>query len=484
MNLFEAVIGLEVHAQLQTDSKIFSSDPSRFGEEPNSVVGVVSAGVPGALPSLNKKAVELAVKLGIALNCKINLRNRFDRKHYFYPDLPKGYQITQFAEPICGEGFLEISEAEKKVKKRIGIDHIHMEEDAGKSIHRGALTLVNLNRAGVPLVEIVSKPEMRTPFEAVAYLKSLHEILVFLEVSDANMEEGNFRCDANVSIRRLGETELGTRTEIKNINSFRFVEKALDFEIARQIAVVDAGGRVSRETRGWDAAAAKTFSMRSKELAEDYRYFPDPDLPELVLDSKWVEKIRENSAENPEAIRKRLAQKLGLSESECTTLMSRKDSFEFFESAVALGTDPVLASRWINEELLRRVKELGPEATLFDLNLKPQNFSDFIGLIKSGKITGKIAKTLIKEILASQKNANDLVRELGFERIIDPKIHNQWVDEVVEKNPGPVAEFSAGKEKVLAFLVGAAMGLSRGKGDPAMIETILRDKLLARKNPL
>lgn len=477
MSLFEAVIGLEVHAQLQTQSKVFSEDPNLFGQQPNALVGPVSAGVPGALPSLNIKAVELAVKIGLALKCAINLKNRFSRKHYFYPDLPKGYQITQFDEPICGPGFLEIEVPGSGKLKKIEIDHIHIEEDAGKSQHLGSLTLVNLNRAGVPLVEIVSKPDLRSPGEAVAYLKKLHELLVFLEVSDGNMEEGNFRCDANVSVRRLGEEQFGTRTEIKNLNSFRFVEKAVEFEIARQIAVVDAGGKIVRETRGWDAAGAKTYSMRSKELAEDYRYFPDPDLPELILDPDWIEKIRSTLAEDPQIFRKGLLSKYGLSQMDVDILLSRKDLFRYFEECVLLGSEPKRTANWICEELLRRIRMAGPEAQIADLKLQPERFVKFLDIVSRGLITGKSAKVVIREMLISLEEPSDIVERLGLKKTESYEDHEKWVEKIVIENPEPWAEYKSGKQKALGFLVGAVMKESKGKADPEWLDEIFKKML-------
>jgi aspartyl-tRNA(Asn)/glutamyl-tRNA(Gln) amidotransferase subunit B len=313
MAVFEVVIGLEVHAQLLTRSKIFCTAPVANESEPNTSVGSVSAGLPGSLPVLNRHAVELAVRAGFACHCEINARSRFARKNYFYPDLPKGYQISQFDEPICGEGWLEVASDEAGTKtRRVRIQRIHMEEDAGQLFHVASSTLVNLNRAGTPLIEVVTHPDLRSPLEAKNYLKVLHSLLVHTGVTDGNLEQGNFRCDANVSIRKLGETKLGTRTEIKNVNSFRFVELALEYEIARQIAVVEGGGKVIQETRGWDAAANKTFTMRTKEDADDYRYFPDPDLPPLVLSPEWIERIRQELPELPDDKRRRLQAEMGL----------------------------------------------------------------------------------------------------------------------------------------------------------------------------
>jgi aspartyl-tRNA(Asn)/glutamyl-tRNA(Gln) amidotransferase subunit B len=464
MAAWEAVIGLEVHAQLMTKTKIFCFVPNSYGVSENAMVGPVSGGLPGALPVLNDHAVELAVRAGLALNCKLNKRSVFSRKNYFYPDLPKGYQISQFDEPVCGEGHVDIPMDDKS--KRIGIERIHMEEDAGKSIHQATHTLVNLNRSGVPLIEIVSRPDMRSPFEAGAYLRKVHSILVYGEICDGNMEEGNFRCDANVSVRPMGQTKLGTRCELKNINSFRFIEKAIEYEINRQIALIESGGRVVQETRGFDSGAGKTFLMRSKEDAHDYRYFPEPDLPPLVLTDGYIEDIRRKMPELPEQKKARFVSQYGLTELDARELTTSRDLADYFEKAAAGVASPRLAANWILSEILR-----GPNS------IKPEELSALLRLVEKGTISGKIAKTVFEEMFVSGGDPEKIVQEKGLVQVLDSGAIDAWVDQVLAASPSQVAEYKAGKEKVFSYFVGEVMKLSRGKANPQLLSETLKKKL-------
>lgn len=475
MNAFEAVIGLEIHAQLLTQSKAFCFASNRFGAEANTQVGPVSGGLPGALPVLNSEAVRLAVRAGLALGCQINRRSVFSRKNYFYPDLPKGYQISQFDEPLCGPGFVEIRSEDQKNIKRIQIERIHMEEDAGKSSHLASATLVNLNRSGVPLIEIVSKPDMRSAYEASTYLKKVHSILVYAGVSDGNLEEGNFRCDVNLSIRPLGQKELGTRAELKNINSFRFVEKAIEYEIARQIAVVESGGRVVQETRGWDAAAGKTFSMRSKEDAHDYRYFPDPDLPPLVVSDALIEDIRRSMPELPEQKKKRFVAEQGLGEYDAELLTSQRELAQYFEACVAAGASAKTAANWITSELLRELKKV--DGDLQKNQVRPEQLAELIALIEKGTISGKIAKGVFEEMFASGASAGSIVQAKGLLQVSDPATVEAWVDQALAAYPSQAAELRAGKEKIMSFFVGEVMKYSKGKANPALVTELVNNKL-------
>jgi len=475
MNAFEAVIGLEIHAQLLTASKAFCFAPNSFGKGENTQVGPVSGALPGALPVLNKKAVLLAVRAGLALNCQVNKRSVFSRKNYFYPDLPKGYQISQFDEPLCGEGFVDILPEGSTASKRIRIERIHMEEDAGKSMHMPSFTLINLNRSGVPLVEIVSKPDMRSAAEVTAYLRKIHSILVYADICDGNLEEGNLRCDVNLSIRPFGQKELGTRAELKNINSFRFVEKALEYEIARQIAVVEAGGQIVQETRGWDAAANKTFTMRSKEEAHDYRYFPEPDLPPLVLADGFIESVRIEMPELPEAKKARFVTEQGLSEYDAEVLTSSRDLAHYFEEVVAAGAPAKVAANWISSELLRELKNV--EGDISKCPMHAAQLAGLLALIEKGTISGKIAKTVFEEMFQSGKDAELIVKEKGLLQISDSSSIELWVDQVLGANPAQVADFKSGKTKLMGYFVGEVMKLSKGKANPPLVSELVAKKL-------
>jgi aspartyl-tRNA(Asn)/glutamyl-tRNA(Gln) amidotransferase subunit B len=477
MALYEAVIGLEVHAQLLTQSKMFCSVEMNSRGEPNTHVGVVSAGLPGSLPVLNKKAVELAVRAGIACNCQIHLLSRFDRKNYFYPDLPKGYQISQFEHPICGEGYLDIVSDEKTGKRRrVRIQRIHMEEDAGQLMHVASSTLVNLNRAGTPLIEIVGHPDLRTPFEAKSYLKLLHSLLVYAGVTDGDLEEGNFRCDANVSIRKVGETRLGTRTEIKNVNSFRFVEQALEYEIARQIAVVEAGGKIVQETRGWDSAGAKTFTMRTKEDADDYRYFPDPDLPPLKLEASWVEELRSTMPELPEERALKLQTEWGLNEDETQLLIQQRDWLLFCQDLVSRGIEPKRAVSFVLTDLVGELKHLG--RSFQDSPLSAAQIAALLQKLQAGILS----RRQLKEILIwwMQNPSADLDNKIQSEawiQVDDPVSLERWVMDVITAYPEQVQDYLGGKEKILPFLMGQVMKLSKGKAHPQRVSEMLLKKL-------
>lgn len=475
MNLYETVIGLEVHAQLMTASKVFCTAPNQFGDEPNTCVGVVSAGLPGALPVLNKRVVELAVRAGLALNCKINLKSVFSRKNYLYPDLPKGYQISQFDLPICSGGAVEIVQ-DSGHKKSVELERIHIEEDAGKSVHSPMGTLVNLNRSGVPLIEIVTKPVLKSSKEAAAYLKKLHSILLFAEVCDGNMEKGNFRCDANISVRRIGEKKLGTRTELKNINSFKFIEKALEYEIARHIAVIEGGGKIVLETRGWDSAAAKTFSMRSKEEAQDYRYFPDPDLPPLVLSEQMIQQVSQGMPELPDQKRQHYENTYQLTAADAEVLISERSYSQFFEETVRAGANPKLAANWICTELLRRLKQ-DEGAELSTSRLTPTALAELISLIESAVISGKIAKGIFEELWKSGGSPKEIVERQGLVQVLDVSQIEAWVDAVIAEFPSQVESYRQGKDKLVGFFVGEVMKRSRGKANPPLVTELLHKKV-------
>jgi aspartyl-tRNA(Asn)/glutamyl-tRNA(Gln) amidotransferase subunit B len=472
---YETVIGLEVHAQMFTDTKIFCGCSTKFGAEPNTQTCQVCIGMPGVLPVLNRKALEFAVRTGFAMNCNISTYSRFARKNYFYPDLPKGYQISQYEHPICEKGHVEIV-VDGEVRK-IGITRIHMEEDAGKNIHEGGgnYSFVDLNRAGVPLMEIVSEPDIRSPREASEYMKKLRAILRYLGVCDGNMEQGSLRCDANVSIRPAGQKEYGTRAEVKNINSFRFVEKALEYEIKRQIQVVEGGGKVVQETRLWDSTKGITESMRSKEEAHDYRYFPEPDLVPIAVDGKWLDEIRASLPELPDAKRKRFAVDFGLPEYDADLLTSERPVAEWFEEAVAAGAQPKAASNWIMGELMRLLNE--ENKPVEECRVKPGQLASMIRLIDAGTISGKIAKTVFAEMYLTGRDAEVIVKEKGLVQISDESEIEKAVDDVITGNPGEVERFRAGEEKLLGFFVGQVMKTMKGKANPKMLNDLLKKKL-------
>lgn len=474
---YEPVIGLEVHAQLKTESKIFCSCSTSFGASPNTHTCPVCLGMPGVLPVLNKKVVEYAIKMGLAVNCRVAGRSVFARKNYFYPDLPKGYQISMFEKPLLEEGWIDIDAGEGQ--KRVGITRIHMEEDAGKLIHDEfqPVSYVDLNRTGVPLIEIVSEPDMRNPEEAAAYLKTLRDILVYLDICDGNMEEGSFRCDANISLRPYGTEELGTRTELKNMNSFRNVARALEYEIRRQQAILDDGESVVQETRLWNDGKGVTESMRGKEESHDYRYFPDPDLIPINVGEDWIEEVRESLPELPGAKRARFESQYGVPDYDSEVLCSSRALADYFEAAVKAFNQPKAVSNWIMSELLRELKDGGLEAA--DCPVHPEQLGLLLEMIHENKISGKIGKSVFEEMFKTGKDPQTIVKEKGLEVVSDTGQLTALVEEVMAENPGQVEQFRAGKEKVLGFFVGQIMKKTKGQADPKAVNQLLREKLKA-----
>jgi len=472
---YEAVIGLEVHAQMATETKIFCGCSTKFGSEPNSQTCPVCIGMPGVLPVLNKKAVQYSVKTGLAVHSRISPYSRFARKNYFYPDLPKGYQTSQYELPICEGGYVEIV-MDGEVR-RIGLTRIHMEEDAGKNIHEdgGSYSFVDLNRAGTPLMEIVSEPEIKSPQEAAAYMKKLRSVLRYLGVCDGNMEQGSLRCDANVSVRPVGQDKLGVKVELKNINSFRFVEKALEYEIKRQVKVLEEGGKIVQETRLFDPAAGVTHSMRSKEEAHDYRYFPEPDLVPVVVDKEWLEEVTASLPELPDAKRERFVSAYGLPEYDAELLTSEKAISEWFEEAVREGGKPKAVSNWMMGELMRLLNE--ENRSIEDCPMEPLLLAGMLKLMDNGTISGKIAKTVFEEMYRTGKDAETVVREKGLVQISDSGALETAVDEALAKSAGEIERYRAGDEKLMGFFVGQVMKATKGKANPQMVNELLRKKL-------
>jgi aspartyl-tRNA(Asn)/glutamyl-tRNA(Gln) amidotransferase subunit B len=475
---YQAVIGLEVHAQLLTDSKIFCGCSTRFGAAPNSQTCPVCLGFPGALPVLNRKVVEYAIRAGLATNCRIAPRSIFARKNYFYPDLPKGYQISQYELPICSDGHLDIEVEE--VLKRIGITRIHMEEDAGKLVHGDVPGLssgsgVDLNRACTPLLEIVSEPDLRSADEAVAYLKKLHQIVVYLGICDGNMEEGSFRCDANVSVMPVGSDRFGTRTETKNVNSFRFVKQAIEYEIERQIDVIEEGGRIIQETRLFDPNSGTTRSMRGKEEAHDYRYFPDPDLVPLVISDDRVEDIRLTLPELPDRKRERYIGELGLSLYDAEVMTSTRELAEYFEACLLVHPQAKTVANWVMGEVTRAVNDAG--LSIKDSPVGPGQLADLLKLVEGGTISNKIAKTIFDEMWKTGKDPARIVEEKGLVQVSDTGEIDKIIDEIMSANPGQVDEYRGGKEKVFGFFVGQVMRASKGKANPGVVNELLLKKL-------
>lgn len=477
MTEYEAVIGLEVHAELKTKSKIFCSCTTEFGGEPNTHVCPVCLGLPGTLPVTNKKVVELAIKAGLALNCRIAGFSKFDRKNYYYPDLPKNYQTSQYDLPIAAHGYLDISVDGKP--KRIGITRLHMEEDAGKLVHYGnpgtGFSLVDYNRTGVPLAEIVSEPDMRSPEEARAYLDQLKAILEYTEVSDCKMEEGSLRCDANVSVRPKGESKLGTKTELKNMNSFRALQRALEYEIERQIEVLEEGGKVVQETRSWNEAKGITEVLRSKEDAHDYRYLPEPDLVPMVIDQQWVEEIKASLPELPAERKARLIREMGLPEYDASVITGSKKLADFFDACAARYENPKEISNWMMGELLRL---LNAENLEIDQSpITPDGLVQLLKIQKGGTISGKIAKQVFEEMFNTGKSPEEIIKEKGLVQISDAGELESIVEKVMANNPKSVEDYRSGKEQALKFLVGQVMKETKGKANPQLANDILIKKL-------
>ncbi|MDZ7361409.1 MAG: Asp-tRNA(Asn)/Glu-tRNA(Gln) amidotransferase subunit GatB [candidate division KSB1 bacterium] len=476
---YEPIIGLEVHAQLLTVSKIFCGCGTVFGAPQNSQVCPVCLGLPGVLPVLNRQAVEFAIKMGLATNCRIAEHAIFARKNYFYPDLPKGYQISQYEEPLCENGWIEI-EQEDGALKRVGIIRIHLEEDAGKSVHAEEYvseneTLIDLNRCGTPLIEIVSEPDIRSPREAYLYLTRIRQLVRYLGICDGNMEEGSLRCDANISVRPAGEQKFGVKTELKNMNSFRHVEKALEFEINRQIQLLESGGAVVQQTLLWDATNGKVTPMRSKEQAHDYRYFPEPDLAPLRLDENWREQIRLTLPELPIARRNRFVEQFGLPKYDADVLTDEKAIADYFEAAAELVQDKKLVSNWVMGEVLRVLKEKKIDVAAFQMT--PAALAELLNLIANNTISGKIAKEVFDAMLASGKSAKTIVAEKGLVQVSDASIIEKAVDEIIAAHPKEVERYRSGEEKVFGFLVGQLMKAMRGKANPKVANEILKKKL-------
>jgi aspartyl-tRNA(Asn)/glutamyl-tRNA(Gln) amidotransferase subunit B len=479
---YEPVIGLEVHAQLLTESKIFCGCSTKFGREPNHNACPVCAGFPGVLPVLNKRAVEFAIKAGLATHCQIARSSVLARKNYFYPDLPKGYQISQYERPICTDGFVDIEVS--GAPKRVRLTRIHLEEDAGKNIHdaHGDSSLVDLNRAGVPLLEIVSEPDMRSREEAGAYLRSLRTMLQYLAICDGNMEEGSFRCDANVSVRLEGSDTLGTKIEIKNLNSFRAVEKALEFEIERQIDTLAGGGMLVQETRLWDEQREETRAMRSKESAHDYRYFPDPDLPPLTIAAAWIAEIGAALPELPAARKRRYMSDYGLPAYDAELLTSRKDIADYFEAAVKIHANAKALSNWIVGDLFRALKErrLDEQFYITKWPVDAERMAQLVQLIDGEKISGKIAKTVFEAMLESDQRPQQIVSEKDLEQVSDLASIENAIDQVLAANAKQVEQYRSGNEKIFGFIVGQIMKATGGKANPQKVNEVLRAKLKAQ----
>jgi len=473
---WETVIGLEVHVQLSTASKLFSGTSTEFGAEPNTQANIYDLAMPGTLPVLNSEALKMAVKFGLAIDAKIGKTSVFDRKNYFYPDLPKGYQTSQLDFPTVGKGSLVIN-MENGTQKTIGVTRAHMEEDAGKSLHEDfhGKSGIDLNRAGTPLLEIVSEPDLRSAKEAVAYLKKLHSIVCYLGISDGDMSQGSMRCDANVSIRPKGSTELGMRTEIKNINSFRFVEKAINIEVERQIDLIEDGGTVTQETRLYDSEKNETRSMRSKEVANDYRYFPEPDLLPVVIDDSFIEAVRKTLPELPDAKRQRFQEQYGLSEYDAMVLSADLDTANYFEEVAAACDDAKLSANWVMGDLQAYLNK--EELPIAQSIISAEALAGIISRIKDNTISSKIAKTVFESMLAGEGDADSIIESKGLKQVTDTGAIETMVDEVIAYNPTQVQQYKDGKEQVIGFFVGQVMKASQGKANPGQVNQMLKEKL-------
>ena len=473
--MYEVVIGVEVHAQLRTKSKLFCGCGTMFGLSANSQTCPLCLGLPGSLPVINRAAVEMAVRAGLALNCKIAANNLFARKNYFYPDLPKGYQISQYEAPICEHGWIEIVASEGQ--KRVRIRRAHLEEDAGKNVHADDAngSRVDLNRAGTPLLEIVTEPDLRSADEVVAYLKSLREVLMYLEVCDGNMEEGSFRCEPNLSLRPLGQKEFGTKVELKNINSFKFVKEAIEYEIKRQTKVLSEGGKVIQETRLWNLDRGETAVMRSKEEAHDYRYFPDPDLVPLKMEKAWIESCQKQAIELPADRMRRFVSEYSLPEYDAGVLTASKAMADYFETCVKLFDQPKTVSNWIMGELARELNNSGLDASASPIS--PERLVSLLQLVEKGTVSLKAAREIFPELYNSGKTPEQIVHEKGLVQVSDQEALDKIIDEVLAKSPTQVAQFKEGKQQVLGFLVGQVMKASGGKANPGKVNELLKKKL-------
>ncbi len=476
MSAWETVIGLEIHAQLATRSKIFSGASTAYGAEPNTQTSVVDIALPGVLPVLNKEAVHMAVKFGMAIDAEVADRSVFARKNYFYPDLPKGYQISQFDLPIVGMGHVEI-ELENGETKRIGVTRAHLEEDAGKSLHEdfAGMTGIDLNRAGTPLLEIVSEPDMRSAREAVAYMRKIHSIVQYIGICDGNMQEGSFRCDANVSVRPKGQREFGTRTELKNINSFRFVERAINIEVERQIDLLEDGGEVVQETRLYDSVKNETRSMRSKEEANDYRYFPDPDLLPVVITEEYRQQVKAELPELPEQKKQRYIDELGLSAYDAGVLTVSRPLADYFETVVDKTQDAKLSANWITGELSARMNR--EEIDITGVSIGAADFAGLLLRIKDKTISGKIAKEVLDAMWQGEGSADEIIEQKGLKQITDTGAIEAMVDEVIAAHPDQFEELKGGKQKMMGFFVGQVMKMSKGKANPAQVNELIRKKM-------
>lgn len=479
MAKYEAVIGLEVHAQLETVTKAFCGCSTRFGDAPNSNTCPVCLGLPGALPVLNKRALELALRASLALHCKVQERSRFARKNYFYPDLPKGYQISMYELPLALDGYLEIAVAGEK--KQIGITRLHMEDDAGKSLHEGFAdsdkwSYIDFNRCGVPLIEIVSEPDLRTPAQAYAYLNTLKQVLEYTEVSDCNMEEGSLRCDANVSVRLRGAPKFGTKAEVKNLNSFRYLSHALEYEIERQIGILESGGAVTQETRLWNVGAGRTEPMRSKEFAHDYRYFPDPDLLPVTVSAATIARVRAEMPELPDAKTERFLREYGITSYDASVLTATRPLADYFEATVKAGASGKSAANWISVELLRRLNDAGTQ--IEDCPLDPAQLAQLLTRIERAEITAASGKKVFAKMFETGRSADEIIAEEGFSQISDSASIEKIAREVIAKSPDNVAKYRSGNEGIFKFFVGQVMRETRGQANPQLVNEILK-RLLA-----
>lgn len=473
---FETVIGLEVHVELKTDSKIFSPSPAHFGAEPNTNTNVIDLGYPGVLPVVNKRAVEWGMKAAMALNMTVARESKFDRKNYFYPDNPKAYQISQFDQPIGENGWIDIEVNGET--KRIGITRAHLEEDAGKLTHKNGYSLVDLNRQGTPLIEIVSEPDIRTPEEAYAYLEKLRSIIQYIEVSDVKMEEGSMRCDANISIRPYGQDEFGTKTELKNLNSFTFVKKGLEYEEKRQEQVILSGGVINQETRRFDETTGTTKLMRVKEGSDDYRYFPEPDIVPMIISDEWMEEVRKTIPELPDARQRRYQEELGLPAYDAHVLTLTKEMSDMFEQTVALGADPKLASNYLMVDVNAYLNKVQQE--LKDTALTAEGLAGMIKLITDGTISSKIAKKVFAELIEHGGDAAQIVKEKGLVQVSDSEQLLAWVNEALDNNPKSIEDYKNGRDRAIGFLVGQIMKASKGQANPQMINKMLLEEIAKR----